>query len=188
MALREWRYDGDCQDYEEMIETCQMCEHPDLRYHFKIENDLTGFDLWVGSECITRFDIAAVDQHGDVVQGEAAARIVAADRARLQEAARRKRLLATLRELWMVDAAYRETIQEMAGYVETRGAFTPKQMSLLAWRLKANKVKHAPRDFTVIMRRDREKDQVRQMDDWRFGQLAPYLSASQLVRSLDMRS
>jgi hypothetical protein len=35
IALKEWLYTGDMYDLEEPVETCELCEHPDIRYQFK---------------------------------------------------------------------------------------------------------------------------------------------------------
>jgi hypothetical protein len=61
-ALREWAYTGRSTDYGQPEETCQLCDHEDLRYHFEIDNRLTHHRLWVGSKCIQRFEIAGFDQ------------------------------------------------------------------------------------------------------------------------------
>lgn len=42
VALKEWAYEGDVKDYEIPTETYQLCEHPNLRYHFEIVNRLNG--------------------------------------------------------------------------------------------------------------------------------------------------
>ncbi len=36
-------------DHEEPVETCQLCEHEQLRYHFEIKNAITNKALLVGS-------------------------------------------------------------------------------------------------------------------------------------------
>jgi hypothetical protein len=35
-ALLEWLYNGEMYDLEYPCETCELCEHPDLRYQFKL--------------------------------------------------------------------------------------------------------------------------------------------------------
>lgn len=179
VALAEWFYTGTCEDHEEPFETCQMCEQEGLRYHFLIANIQTRNALWVGSECILQFDMGAIDRAGVVVHGPAAEQIVKRDRQKLQDEARKERVLKTLRELWLKDKFQREMIESMVKYLKARGAFTPKQMLLIAARLQHHKVQHAPRDFKVILRRDREKAQVTATT---FPKLSPYLSPEQRDR------
>jgi len=66
-ALREWIYSGETYDLQEPRETCELCDHPDLRYQFKIINKLNLNELLVGSECINKFGILAVDDDGIVL-------------------------------------------------------------------------------------------------------------------------
>jgi hypothetical protein len=54
LALSEWLYRGEMYDLGEPCELCGLCEHPDLRYQFKIVNSYNGNELLVGSECITK--------------------------------------------------------------------------------------------------------------------------------------
>lgn len=59
-AMKEWEYTGisidrgEEDDGEEEVD-CEMCNHHDLRYHFKIRNTITCRDLWVGSKCVLRY-------------------------------------------------------------------------------------------------------------------------------------
>lgn len=32
VSLREWRYEGGFHDLELTDETCELCDHPDIRY------------------------------------------------------------------------------------------------------------------------------------------------------------
>jgi len=55
LALKEWLYTDDMLDLEAPIEDCQLCDHPDIRYQFSIQNKFNGHELLVGSECINSF-------------------------------------------------------------------------------------------------------------------------------------
>lgn len=68
-------------------------------------------------------------------------------------------------------------------YVEEKDGFTPKQMSVIAWRAKVYKVRHSPRDFKVTLRRNDHKAQVTSLEDWKYRQLRPYLSPEQRDRA-----
>jgi hypothetical protein len=85
-------------------------------------------------------------------------------------------VLAVLEELAAADTDF--DFGSMAQQWRRRGALTPRQMSLVAWRLKVHGIEHRPGDFRVT---DGEEDQlaIREMSDWKRSQLGPYLSARQ---------
>lgn len=182
-ALKEWAYTGETTDYGAPIEVCQLCDQKNLRYHFEIENEHNHNSLLIGSECILRFKIGVVID-GEVVHGEVAEQKVRRDRSKMIEEARVRRVFVALMTLWQADADFQDAIYNMMEYLNDHGAFTPKQMGLLAWRMEKFGVDHAPRDFKIILRRNREKDQIRQMEDWKLGKLWPYLSSQQQVTVL----
>jgi len=70
-------------------------------------------------------------------------------------------------------------IDSFIGYYQDRGAFTPDQLSMLLWRLDEHDI---PRDgvpFKVIIKRNREREQLRSMPGWKLRKLWPYLSEHQ---------
>lgn len=75
-AFREWPFTGKTEDHEKPIETCQLCNQEELRYHFEIENEKTDKRLWVGSQCILKFDVAVYEQ-GRILGQKAAQRKLA---------------------------------------------------------------------------------------------------------------
>jgi|SRR6185437_1860839 len=70
LALTEWHYTGNTHDLEEPVEACELCEHPDIRYQFEIVNRHTHQTLLVGSECIHKFEIGAIDEAGALLDRE----------------------------------------------------------------------------------------------------------------------
>ena len=65
VALREWRYEGGFYDLELPEETCELCDHPDIRYQFEIRNRFIDSRLPISSECINRFGISATGEDGE---------------------------------------------------------------------------------------------------------------------------
>ncbi|EIZ1550928.1 TPA: hypothetical protein GRR64_19235 [Vibrio parahaemolyticus] len=66
-ACGEWEFTGEVFDYEEPREICELCEKDELRYHFKIKNDITENSLLVGSKCILKFsDIRITNDVGEL--------------------------------------------------------------------------------------------------------------------------
>lgn len=177
VALHEWRYTGDYNDLEEPIETCKLCDHPDIRYQFEIQNLHTAETLLVGSECINRFNIAATDEEGRTLDAAGTRKKLAHDRRRLVDDARRRRLVKALVALAHVDKEF--NIHSFIDYLHKRDAFTPMQVSTLLWRFERHGVDHNPRDFKLTIKRGREKAQLEKMSDWQLQRLLPCLSASQ---------
>ncbi|MFH1465162.1 MAG: hypothetical protein ABIO70_12320 [Pseudomonadota bacterium] len=52
VALREWVYEGNVEDLEAPVESCQLCEHPGIRHRFEIANRHNENALNVGSKCV----------------------------------------------------------------------------------------------------------------------------------------
>ena len=176
-ALREWFYTGRNEDYEKPIEACQLCEHEDLRYHFHIKNQHTGGELWVGSRCILRFEIPAIDREGRFLDAMESKKKVLSDQRKLVRSAERKAVRRLLVELRQADQEFR--ISSFIDYYDTRGAFTPKQLSLIIWRLRENDVHGKGFGLKMTIRRDHEKDQLLAMKEWQIQQLWPYMSKHQ---------
>lgn len=128
-ALAEWRYLGDFHDLETPSEVCQLCDHPDIRYQFEIQNLHTGEDLLIGSECITRFGIAATDDEGRLLDAAGTKRKVARDRRRLVDDAKKRGVVTALIALGQADAEFE--ILSFINYLQDRGAFTPRQLATL---------------------------------------------------------
>jgi hypothetical protein len=177
IALREWLYAGEMYDLETPQETCELCEHPEIRYQFKIINRHNGNEMLVGSECINKFSISATDELGHILDREDSRRRVNRDRRFLVNEARKRRMINALVELSAAEEEF--DIDSFISYVLDRDAFTPNQLGLLVWRLDQHQIDYVPSDFKMVIHRNREKDQLRQMDDWKIRKLWRSLSPSQ---------
>jgi hypothetical protein len=164
-ALLEWLYSGEMYDLGSPHATCELCEHPDLRYQFKIVNKYNGDELLVGSECITRFRITAVDESGIALSRDESRKKVARDRRCLILNSKNKRQINALLRLAAVEHDFK--ISSFIDYVQDRGAFTPSQLSLLLQKFLQHGVEHDPRDFKVIIIRKREQTQLLEMPEWK---------------------
>lgn len=177
VALGEWRYTGNFHDLEQPSETCELCNHPDIRYQFEIRNLYTEHALLVGSECINRFGIAATDEEGRALDAAETRKKLGRDRRRLLEDARTRSVINALVGLSYADREF--GIHSFIDYLQKRGAFTPKQLSTLFWRLEKHRIPHKPADFKLTIRRGRERDQLQEMTDWELKRLWPCLSPAQ---------
>ncbi|ESZ02415.1 MULTISPECIES: hypothetical protein [unclassified Mesorhizobium] len=176
-ALREWRYTGDYHDLEAPSANCELCDHPDIRYQFEIRNLHTAARLLIGSECIHRFGIAATDEEGRTLDTLATRKKVDRDRRQLVEDARRRRLVSALVALANVEPNF--DVHSFIDYLQTRGAFTPKQLATVLWRLRKKGVVHSPQDFKLTIRRGREKAQLLSLKDWEMALVKPCLTTEQ---------
>lgn len=176
-ALGEWRYTGNFHDLEAPSEHCRLCDHPDIRYQFEIQNLHTAESLLIGSECITRFGIAATDEEGRTLDAAGTKKKVARDRSRLVEDARKRSVVKALIALGAADPEFK--IASFIDYLQDRGAFTPKQLATLIWRLKKFGIPHKAGDFKLTIKRNREKEQLRGLADWQLRHIEPCMTAAQ---------
>jgi hypothetical protein len=177
-ALQEWRYTGNVTDLERPIETCQLCGHPDIRYQFEIQNRHTNAHLLIGSECIKRFDISAIDETGNVLDRAATHAKVGRDRQKLIDDARERRMMKSLIRLAHIETDV--NIDSFIGYYrEKRGAFTPKQLLYLFDLMMKHEIDFQKEDFKMVIKRGREKDQLAAMEPCDIEQLWECMSVGQ---------
>jgi len=175
--LREWYYTGNAFDLKEPVENCELCGHPEIRYQFEIANENTGSELLVGSECIKKFRISAIDDSGMRLGGEESRQKVDRDRSKLITDAKHKRVIDVLVALSMHEEDFE--IESFINYYRDREAFTPNQLKVVIWILNKHGIEFRNSDFKMVMRRDREKDQLRNMEGWQVKQLWSCMSPSQ---------
>lgn len=176
-ALREWFYTGDCYDFIDSSEKCELCEYSHLRYQFKILNKFTKNKLLVGSECINRFEILAVDEKGFFLSKEKSRQKLQCDRQNLIKEAKKKKIIDTLVDLSRKDKDF--NINSFIDYIQDRNSFTPNQLSLLFWRLDKYKINYTASDFKLSIRRNKEKEQLLTMEDWKVKRLWKSMSTNQ---------
>lgn len=179
VALTEWFYSGQMNDLEADRSSCGLCEHPDIRYEFEIVNRSNGNALLVGSECITKFEIPAVDEQGRMLHGVAAKRKVAADRRDLVRRAAHKSVITALLQLAQKDGDFQPMIEKFIQYYNENVAFTPNQLATVMWRMRKLGIAHNKRHFRMKMRRGREQEQLRGMEEWKVKTIWPCMTETQ---------
>lgn len=171
-AFKEWRFTGGYEDHGTPVETCQLCEQEELRYHFEIANDQTERTLWVGSVCILRFQIAIYEDGQQLDEKQA--------RRHLDRLIQKMQHEACIKALERLAASETNSILSGAlDYYKRNGFLTPKQANVIAWRLHANRIEHHPSFFKVALRRDSHKEDLRKMPLARVHRIWPYLSPAQ---------
>lgn len=178
-SLKEWFYYNNTHDLEYPSEDCELCGHQGICFQFEIQNIETKNTLLIGSECIKRFLIRAVDSEGNVLDEAGTQKKVDKDRRTLISDARTKRVIRNLVELSQKDTDF-DDIDRSIEYFNDRGAFSPKHLSFLLWRLDKNNIQFNKSDFKMAMRRNREKDQLLyEMEDWQIKNIWSVMSSSQ---------
>lgn len=161
-ALKEWDFSGEVIDHGKPIETCELCEHEELRYHYEIENTEKSNRLWVGSSCILRFqEINVYDDDGIQLTGQAQRKRA------LDKALNEKRIdlaLQPLRTLWRKDKNYRSYIERNVAHFKRKEAFEPKGLSVLCARMKIYGIEYDPKLFPVYLRSIKSKYELNALE------------------------
>jgi len=149
-----------------------MCEQEELRYHFQIGNAHTKKNLWVGSVCILRFNIAVFEDGRQLSDREAKTHLD-----QLIKEMQRQACIKALEDL--ANAESNEILKGALDYYKRNGHLTPKQANVVAWRLREHRIEHHPSFFKITIRRDTHKADMSAMPLGRVHRLWPFLSASQ---------
>ncbi|HEX7673535.1 MAG TPA: hypothetical protein VF412_05160 [Bdellovibrio sp.] len=175
--LDEWFYNGNLIEYSTANETCGLCGHEHLKFHFGITNSKTENELFVGSECIGKFDLSGIGENGEYLDPEKTKQKVKRDRDNLIKDNKKKRALQCLILLSRSDTQF--DFQKTVNNFEEKSSFSPNQLALIFSRFSAHKIKYKASDFKVSLRRDRNKLQLAGMNERKFLLIRDALSPSQ---------
>ena len=156
VALKEWEHTGAVIDHLHPIESCQLCNQPNLRYHFEIINRFTQNSFQVGSSCITKFDIIVYDKEGNELQGKAKSKQLKAEIAENQQ----EMMLEPLRKLWHENKEQRNQIKWCVADFHERKGFSPRDLLYLFKQMNANKIRYVPHIYKVVLRSNEDKTQL----------------------------
>ena len=70
-------------------------------------------------------------------------------------------------------------IENFIEYFKERKAFTPKQLSLLIWRLRKADIDFNKSHFKLTIKKKREQENLLQLEDWKLKSIWECLSSSQ---------
>jgi len=177
-ALDEWEYRGEMNDQIEPNSICELCDHSYIRFQFEIVNKNNSNNLLIGSECITKFGVKVFDEMGNLLDGVHAKDKVAKDRRKLVVEAKIKNMFNSILALCKIQEE-KLNFENFINDYQKRGAFTPKQLSTLFWRLENNKIPHVKTDFKLYITKPSYKQQLLGMKDWELKRLWPALSLPQ---------
>ncbi len=188
-AITEWSVTENVIDYLEEVESfedfyasCELCEHPNLRWHFEILNEYTNKSLWVGSKCILKFGIRLLDEYGSEYNHEEKEKKLNSIITRKRKSIKDEKLLSILRKLWNRDTEFRSYIEKSVKFFKKNNSFTPKQILTIDWRLSKHHIKFAKEIFKVRIRNQKERDEIYNLEDWQKEKLIKYLTHDQIEK------
>jgi hypothetical protein len=178
-ALKEWKFTGSTEDYEQAMETCQLCGQEGLRYHFEIANEFSGSRLDVGSECILRFQVPIFEGETELSPAEA--------RRVLNQHMRRMRLESCIRSLQLLTATENNDILASAlEYYQINKTLTPKYANVVFWRLQANKIDHDASFFRVRLDKEKYRIDLKNMQHRDVMRIWKALTPSQRKKAIEL--
>jgi hypothetical protein len=156
-AFEEWYFTEEVLDHEQPTETCELCGQEELRYHFQIQNELTDNTLWVGSQCILKFNVAVFEDDRLLTATEAKRKLN-----KLTEQMRLESCIKALQKLAAVENS--DVLDSALEYYQKNKKLTPKFAFVVFWRLKSNGIDHNPSFFNINLQRQKFKDDLRNME------------------------
>lgn len=171
-AFEEWSFTERTVDHEEPVANCELCNQEELRYHFEIKNALTHRCLWVGSQCILKFNLSVFERGQRLSPAEA--------KKKLDRLTKQMQLDSCVNALQRLVASEESPILANAlAYFRTNKNLSPKYGFVVLWKLRQHRIEHHPSFFNINLKRDKYKADLRQMELSRVHVLWPALTTSQ---------
>ena len=167
-------------DLEDATEICELCDNPNIRYQFLIRNINNFNELFVGSECITKFNILTIDADGNILNDMSSREKVKKDRHKLISDSKEKNVINSLLQLSKLDEKFE--IENFIKFYRDGKSFTPNQLSLLIWRLDENKIPYNKSNFKMTIKRSREKEQLKEMAEWKIDKILQCMTTSNKIK------
>lgn len=178
-AFEEWSFTERTIDHEQPTDTCQLCEHEELRYHFEIKNALTNKVLWVGSQCILKFNLSVFEQGRRLSADDAKKKLE-----RLMQQMRLQSCINALEKL--AEAEGNDILSNALAFYKKNKYLTPKFAFVVLWRLQSNKIDHSPSFFKINLQKDKYQRDLREMPLSRVHVIWPALSSAQRKKAIAM--
>jgi len=178
-AFKEWYFTEHTEDHEHAIEECQLCDQEQLRYHFEIRNKYTQRHLWIGSQCILKFKVAVYDDERLLDEKGA--------KKKLDSLVKQMRFDSCMKALQrLVLEENNDILSNALDYYQKNKYLTPKFAYVIFWRLNANKIDHSSSFFKISLKRDKFKQDLRDMNTRRVHVIWPALTSTQRKKDLGM--
>jgi hypothetical protein len=192
-AIKEWYFTDEVIDnnedgeIDEIRPSCELCEHEDLRWQFIIKNMNNNNYLKVGSTCIKQFDIVLIDKHGNKKYGdERDSNLERAINKKRAEAAFNN-VLETLRTLWKKDkdTSWNKHIVICGKQWKCNGSLEPDKLAFIINRFNENSIKYKKLELKINLRKKIYKDQILEMERWKYLLIRPYIHSKPFIDHLD---
>ncbi|HBC3828676.1 TPA: hypothetical protein KD864_001925 [Vibrio parahaemolyticus] len=162
-ACSEWEFTGEVFDYEDPREVCELCEKDELRYHFKIKNDITEKVLLVGSKCILKFSGIRITNDTGGIETDYSER-----EKRLRAALERKRMedfLIKLRQIYkMLRNQYeRSTMGRIGMRIKVKEKLSPSDALWLVRVMASYRVDFKGAPVSICLATKEHKAQISRM-------------------------
>lgn len=178
-AFEEWHFSEATEDHLEPCETCELCGQEGLRYHFEIVNQFTDHSLWVGSHCILQFDVAMYEDGQRLSPEEAKKRLT-----KLTEQMRLESCISALEKLETAEPS--DILKNALLYYRRNKKLTPRQAFVVFWRLRHNRIDHAPSFFNITLRKKRYIADLEQMETSKVHFFWQALTSSQRKQAIEL--
>jgi hypothetical protein len=178
-AFEEWSFTDNTVDHEEPIETCQLCDQEELRYHFEIKNALTHKCLWVGSQCILKFNLSVFEDGRRLSPVDSKKKLD-----RLMQQMRLQSCINALQKL--ASSEENQILSNALAYYVKNKYLTPKFAFVVLWRLQEHRIDHSPSFFKVNLAKNKYKDDLREMLESRVHVIWLALSSAQRKLAIEM--
>ncbi len=175
-AFEEWSFTERTHDHEEPIETCRLCDQEQLRYHFEIRNALTHKTLWVGSQCILKFNLSVFEDGRRLSPADTKKKLD-----RLMQQMRLQSCIKALEELAKKED--NKILLSALGYYRKNKYLTPKFAFVVLWRLQTNKVDHSPSFFKINLQKNKYQQDLAKMPLSQVHVIWPALSTTQRTKA-----
>jgi hypothetical protein len=166
--MREWEMTSGYNDLEEPTGTCELCEHPEIRHQYEVQNRYTNTSLWVGSKCIEKF-VPLYEDEVEVTDPEEKARLLARITNRLIDEARQQRAERLIDALSGSDKRFTSS----RWVDDWKKGYSVKQLQMVAVAAKHAGLKFNAADFQINTRRGRVVEQAKDLELWQYQQLRP---------------
>ncbi|QUG93103.1 hypothetical protein GR140_30520 (plasmid) [Pseudomonas putida] len=171
-AFAEWSFTDQVRDHEAPTADCQLCDQEHVRYHYQIRNGFTGNTLWVGSQCILRFNLSVFESGRRLSPDQA--------RKKLNNLEQVMRFEACIRALErLAEAEDNDILAKALAYYRKNQYLTPKFAFVVLWRLDRHQIDHSPSFFKINLKLARNQDALRAMPLTHVHMIWPALSSAQ---------
>lgn len=178
-VFEEWSFTERTIDHEKSTETCQLCEHEELRYHFEIKNALTKKTLLVGSQCILKFNLSVFEDGQRLSPTETKKKLD-----RLMQKMRLESCIKALEKLATTES--NDILSSALDFYKKNKYLSPKFAFVVLWRLQSNKIDHSPSFFKIDLKKAKYRQDLREMQLSRVHVIWPALTSTQRNIAISM--